>query len=256
VRAPALGREHVHLPRIVVQLDPRGGGNGLALLDQVVHEVAEIRRVLACREMPVVRQPGERGNRVDSGVEDQLRPLCGQQVGQRFDVQAGARNQRGGLLHDGERRVLVGAEPRLRVEHVLDVRVGVARPAHERHARDDRPRPGRAHRLLGPEAVQHGHDRRLGKAPAQRLHGSLEPGRLGRDDAEVERRDLIGIGGGVHARLALTAPADVESVAAQGRCVVLAPGQYRDVRDGGQMPGKEAADRTCAYDAHPLHPCR
>ena len=65
----------------------------------------------------------------------------------------------------------------------------------------------------------------------------------------------VGIGRRVHARLALAAPADAQAVAAQRLGVILAPRQHRDVGDGGQMPGKEAADRTCAYDAHPLHPC-
>ena len=52
------------------------------------------------------------------------------------------------------------------------------------------------------------------------------------------------------------ATADAQPVAAQGLGVLLPPRQHGDVGDGGQMPGKEAADRTCAYDAHPLHPRR
>ena len=94
------------------------------------------------------------------------------------------------------------------------------------------------------------------EAPAQRLDRTLEPGRLGRDDAEVERRQLVRIGGGEHGRLALAAAADAQPVAVQRLGVIRAPRQYGDVGDGGQVPGKEAADRTCAYDAHPLHPCR
>ena len=116
--------------------------------------------------------------------------------------------------------------------------------------------PGGAHRLLRAETVQDGHDRGVGKAPAQRLDRPLETSRLGRDDAEVERRDLVRIGRGVHRRLALAAAADAQAVASQRRGVILAPRQHGDVGDGGQMAGEEAADRTCAYDAHPLHPCR
>ena len=94
-----------------------------------------------------------------------------------------------------------------------------------------------------------------GKRPRSESTAPCEPGGLGGDDAEVERRDLVGIGRGVHGRVALAAAADAQPVAAQGLGVILAPRQHGDVGDGGQMPGKEAADRTRAYDAHPLHPC-
>ena len=36
-----------------------------------------------------------------------------------------------------------------------------------------------------------------GKRPLQRVDRALEAGRLGGDDAEVERLDLVGVGGGV-----------------------------------------------------------
>src|SRR3954449_2465747 len=82
VRAAAPGREDVHLPRVVVQLDARRQRDVLALLDQVEDELTEIGRCLARCEVPVVRQVRERGDRVDGGIEDQLRPLCREQVRQ------------------------------------------------------------------------------------------------------------------------------------------------------------------------------
>ena len=57
---------------------------------------------------------------------------------------------------------------------------------------DDRPVTRRAHGLLGPEPVEHRHDRRLGEAAAQRLDGAFEAAGLGGDDAEVERREGSG----------------------------------------------------------------
>src|SRR5689334_16372650 len=44
VRAAPLGGEHVHLPRVVVQLDAGRVRDRLALLDQVEDEVAEVGR--------------------------------------------------------------------------------------------------------------------------------------------------------------------------------------------------------------------
>ena len=154
VRRAALGREHVHLPGIVVQLDPRRGGDRLALVDETMHEVSEITGLLLLREVEVVRQPRQRGRRVDGCVEDQLRPLRGTQVGQRLGLQARSDDRVRDVADDVERRVLVRAEPRLGVEDVLDVRVGVPRAAHERHPGHDRPGTVRADDLLRADAVQ------------------------------------------------------------------------------------------------------
>ena len=65
VRRPALRREHVHLPRVVVQLDPRGRCHRLALVHEAVHEVPEIARLRLGGEVRVVREPGQRGDGVD-----------------------------------------------------------------------------------------------------------------------------------------------------------------------------------------------
>ena len=87
-----------------------------------------------------VRQVGQRGDGVHGRVEDQLRPLRRAKVGERAGAQARVDEQLLDLL-----RLLVGRrpgegpEPRLGVELVLDVRVGVADAAHERHGGDQRP---------------------------------------------------------------------------------------------------------------------
>ena len=56
VRAPPLRGEHVHLPRVLVQLDAGRGGDPLALVDQVTDEVAEVFGALGRGEVRVVRQ--------------------------------------------------------------------------------------------------------------------------------------------------------------------------------------------------------
>src|ERR671918_1611900 len=82
VGAATPGGEDVHLPRILVERDSGGLRDPLALLDELVDEVAEIGRELPVGEVVVVRKAGEGRYRVDGGVEDQLRPLGGAQVGE------------------------------------------------------------------------------------------------------------------------------------------------------------------------------
>ena len=53
----ALRREHVHLPRILVELDAGRRGDRLALVDERVHEVAEVARLVE------LRRSGGRGGR-------------------------------------------------------------------------------------------------------------------------------------------------------------------------------------------------
>src|SRR5581483_2869028 len=131
VGAAAARREHVHLPGVVVQLDARRGGHRLALLDQRAHEVAEGLGRLLGGEVPVVGQAGEGGDGVDGGIEDQLRPLGGPQVGQRLRLEARRPDQRRDLRDALEGRLFVRAEPGLGVEDVLDLGVRVLAAAHE-----------------------------------------------------------------------------------------------------------------------------
>ena len=236
-----------------MQLDARRGGDGLALVDEGVHEVAEIGRLGLGGEVRVVGEAGERGDGVHRGVEDQLGPLRGPQIGKRLDAESRTRHQGGDVLHGPERRRLVRPDPGLGVEHVLDVRVGVARAAHEGDARDDRPVADAAHGLLGAEAVQHRHDRRVRKAPAQRRRGRLEAAGLGRDDAEVERWQR---GGSAEARTRdrRSLRPLMRSPSRSSAAASAAPArQDRDVRDRGQMAREEAADGARPDDAHALH---
>ena len=56
VRRPPPRRVDVHLPRILVELDPRRRRDRLALVDEVVDEVPEIGRLVLGGEVGIVRQ--------------------------------------------------------------------------------------------------------------------------------------------------------------------------------------------------------
>src|SRR5205823_11846991 len=87
VPVPALGREYVHLPRVVVQLDACGVRDRLPLVDEVANEVAEVRQRLGLGEVEVMRKTGECSDAVYGRVEDQLRPLRRPQIGEGLRLQ-------------------------------------------------------------------------------------------------------------------------------------------------------------------------
>ena len=147
----------------------------------------------SCAKWKSCGRPVSAADRVHRRVEDQLRPLRGPEIRERLGLQSRRDDRVGDVLHDRERRVLVGAEPGLRVEDVLDVRVGVPRAAHERHAGDDRPAAARTNHLLCADAVQHRDHGRVGEAALERPGSGFEPGGLRRDDRDLERRKRVGI---------------------------------------------------------------
>jgi hypothetical protein len=79
-RLPAANGEYVHLPGILVQGDPGRFRHPLPLVHQIPDQQAQIAGLVDSRELTHVRQVRERGDRVDGGVEDELRPLGGAQV--------------------------------------------------------------------------------------------------------------------------------------------------------------------------------
>src|SRR5574340_882350 len=123
VRRAAPCREDVHLPRIVVEPDPGSRRDGLALVHEAVDEVPEVSRLLLLREVGVVAEPGQGGDGIDGGVEDELRPLRRTEIGERLGAEAGRDERVGDVPDDRHRCPLVRAEPRLRVEDVLNVGV-------------------------------------------------------------------------------------------------------------------------------------
>ena len=235
-----------------MELDSGRRRHRLPLVDEVVDEVPEIGRQLLRGEVWVVREAGERGDRVHRGVEDQLGPLRRPQVGQCLHLEPRRPDQRCGLLHALVGGVLVRPEPCLGVEDVLDVRVVVPRAAHERDRGDDRPGPVPPHGLLGAEAVEGGHDRRLREVALERRRRVVEAGRLRGHDAEVERRDPTRVARSGDGGSNLAAAADPQAVRVQRVCMLLPPGEDADLGDLRQMACKQASDHTAADDADTL----
>ena len=198
VRAAPLRREHVHLPRVLVQLDPGGGGDRLALVDEGVDEMAEVGWLA-----PRPRSAASCGSPVSAATAFTvaLKISFDHWAGRRSGKARAFRPERSISAASSSTRVVrdpvVRAEPGLRVEDVLDVRVVVPRAAHEGDAGDERPVPVPAHDLLGAEAVLDRHDGGFGKAAGERTCGVVEPGRFRRHDRDVELRQLGRVVGGV-----------------------------------------------------------
>ena len=181
----ALGREDVHLPRVVVQLDARRGGDRLALVDEVADETAEVGELLGLGEVEVVREARQRGDAVHRRVEDQLRPLRRPQVGERLGLQPARVDQLGDPARVRLRRAAIRPDPGRGVEDVLDVRVAVARAAHERDGGEERPLAVRRHDLLRTEPVLDRHHGRAGSVAFEPRRERLEVGALARQDREL-----------------------------------------------------------------------
>ena len=106
--------------------------------------------------------------------------------------------------------------------------------------------------LLGAEPVQCRHHRGVREPPLERGRGLLQPGRLGRDDPEVERLELVGVGGRGHAGVQVAAPRDAEPVAVERVGVLASPRQHRDLRDLREVARKQAPDHTSPDHADTL----
>ncbi len=65
----------VHFPGIFVKLDAQAGCYSLAFLNERVQQMAQIGELFFSSEMVAVRQFRQRGNGIDRGVENELRPL-------------------------------------------------------------------------------------------------------------------------------------------------------------------------------------
>ena len=247
----ALRREDVHLPRIVVQFDSGRCCDPLPLVDEVVHEMAQVAGVVLGGEMLVVSQAGQGRDAVHRRIEDQLRPLGGKQVRKRLGLQTGVHQQPSDLLHALERGVAVRPEPRRRVEDVLNVRVGMLGAAHEGDRGHERPVAVCPNDLLGTETVLDGHDRRAVEAPAERVGRRLDAARLRRDDAEVELGQIPDIRCRRDARCEVVAAADTQALRVERTRMVGAASEDEHLRDGGEMRCEQAADRAGADDARP-----
>src|SRR5439155_25161860 len=76
-----------------------------------------------------------------------------------------------------------------------------------------------------------------------------EAGRLRRDDADVEVREVTRIGRRRHTRREVMPSADPEPLVVQLPRMLLAAREHEHVGDGREMCGKQAADGACTDDA-------
>jgi hypothetical protein len=115
---------------------------------------------------------------------------------------------------------------------------------------------------MNPEAVEHGHDRRLGKCAGERAERPLEPGRLRRDDHDVGLGQRARLCRSAQARVQSALPAHAQALPLERFGVLTSAGEHRDLADLRQMPGEEAPDDPRADDADPFDhagaiiPCR
>ena len=235
-----------------MQVDAGGCGDPLALLDEPVHEMAEIIGTVLVGEVEVVREPGQRGDAVHRRVEDQLRPLRGEQIRKRLGLQPGRDEQLGNLMRAVERRVAVRPEPGRRVEDVLDVGVGVPRAAHEGDGGDERPVAVGPDDLLGAEPVLDRHHGRARQPALEPRRNGLEVGALRRENRQVGVRQRGRVVGRPHPRSEVVAPAHAQAVLLERPRVLCPPRQHPDLGDLREVGGEEAADRAGARDADAL----
>ena len=132
---------------------------------------------------------------------------------------------------------------------VLDVRVGMPRPAHERHTRDERPVAVAAHDLLGAEPVLDGHERRADEGPLQPRGHALEVDALAGEDDEVLLAEVRRLRGSTDTADQVAPARNAQTLALERLRVRAATGQHAHLRDLGEMGGEETADRAGADDA-------
>ena len=103
--------------------------------------------------------------------------------------------------------------------------------------------------LLRTEAVLDRHDRGAREPAGERLGRGFEAGRLRRDDADVEVRQVARIGRRRHARREVVLSADPKPLVVQFLRMLLAAREHEHVGDLREMGGEEAADRAGTDDA-------
>jgi hypothetical protein len=107
--------------------------------------------------------------------------------------------------------------------------------------------------VLRPDPVQHRDDGRVREAPLQSARSGFEPGRLRRDDRDLELRQLVGIVRGDDLRQPLALAADAQPVLVQRIRMFAASREHGDLAHAGEMTREEAPDHARSDDADPFH---
>jgi hypothetical protein len=80
-------RAQVHLPRVIVESDPARRSDRLALVDERAQDVTQVAELVLLGEGVDVGKIGQSGDAIHRGVEDELRPLRGDEIGKRLGAQ-------------------------------------------------------------------------------------------------------------------------------------------------------------------------
>jgi len=117
-----------------------------------------------------------------------FRPLGGPEVVEGLRLQAGGHDQLGRRARVGRRPTPRGPDPGRRVEDVLDVRVVVSGPAHERDGGEELPVAVPCNDRVGADPVLHCHHGRRRPEPREAGCDRLDVGPFARDDHELRFR--------------------------------------------------------------------
>src|ERR1700675_141667 len=115
-----------------------------------------------------VRQAGQSGDAVHRRIKNQLGPLRGPGVFERLGFEPGCDDELRSFLNYRERRAgwLEGAHPGWGAELILELRVAVARAAHESSAADDVAAREGGDDFFAANSVLGGEDRSFSEAAA------------------------------------------------------------------------------------------
>ena len=224
-----------------MQLDPGRRGNRLALVDERVDEVAEVGRRSSAAKWKSCGSPVSAATALTVALKISFDHCAGRRSSNASAFRPDETISSATSSREARRRLARRAEPRRGVEDVLDVRVAVARAAHERDGRDQRPVAvgrrtissapspfctvitARRRSPPGPRAAPVG----VGALASRRSRGRRSPSSAGVGRRRTSRR-----------RSPLRP--DAQPVLLERPTVLVPPAQDDDVRNPAQMPHEEA----------------
>ena len=243
VRVAALGREHVHLPRVLPELDA-GGAARRPCPRRRGRARGRGRRAALSAKWKSCGSPVSAATALTVALKISFDHCAGRRSSNASAFRPDDDDEVGDRVRVGRRRVAVRADPGRGVEDVLDVRVAVARAAHERDGREQRPVAVRADDLLGAEAVLDRHHRRARRSARRGARASgVEVAALAREDHEVGVGAPPGRATRVTRAVKSARPETRSPCSFERARVLLAPREHRDVRDAREVRGEQAADR-------------
>src|SRR5215475_13746045 len=202
-----------------------------------------------------MREARQGRHSVHGGVKDQLRPLCGPRIAQRFRLESTSKQQLSSLLYYFEWGIarLKGSEPGRRVEFVLDMGIAVPGSAHECRAADNLPPCVLRDDFLAPQAILRGYDDSSIKPFTGHRDRFFHLRRFRGDNPEITIRQFQRINGRAQSYREVMRSGNPEPIAIQSFRMVRSPYQGPHFRFARQVCGVQAADRAAPDDADSLH---